>query len=261
MKDVLFRVADQSVSVCKCCQGRSQGMPDMPVHRFRTNQMAERKAGSKQHLELAGHGNNPLLRPTFPHAYQLRALQIRDLVAIAVSILWMRATGGDPYQQMIWLSTADNSSVSLTNTNGGSSSDCDACMCQVAEKCHRSIKKIAARKQCTVAEAVYRYNATPKCRIIIALSAIISMQWRACMWTVRCSINSPPPQVVVVFSGQLCLSHNWILVWTIFTNSTQRMMCPLQVHLPMRSTATGLESKGLMVYAHSFEEKYAASTE
>ena len=52
------------------------------------------------------------------------------------------------------------------------------------------------------------------CRIIIALSAIISMQWRACMWTVRCSVNSPPsPQVVVIFSGQLCLLHNWILVW------------------------------------------------
>ena len=31
----------------------------------------------------------------------------------------------------------------------------------VIERCHRSIKVIAARKNCTVAEAVYRYNVTP----------------------------------------------------------------------------------------------------
>ena len=32
----------------------------------------------------------------------------------------------------------------------------------IAERCHRSVKRIAARKACTIAEAVYRYNATPK---------------------------------------------------------------------------------------------------
>ena len=32
----------------------------------------------------------------------------------------------------------------------------------IAERCHRSIKRIAARKQCTVMEAVYWYNVTPK---------------------------------------------------------------------------------------------------
>ena len=53
---------------------------------------------------------------------------------------------------------------------------------------------------------------THVCRIIIALSTIIFMQWRALMWTVKCSINSPSPPVGVVFSGQNCLLHNWILV-------------------------------------------------
>ena len=32
----------------------------------------------------------------------------------------------------------------------------------IAERCHRSVKRIAAKKACTIAEAVYRYNATPK---------------------------------------------------------------------------------------------------
>ena len=32
----------------------------------------------------------------------------------------------------------------------------------IAERCHRSVKRIAARKACTIVEAVYRYNATPK---------------------------------------------------------------------------------------------------
>ena len=40
------------------------------------------------------------------------------------------------------------------------------------------------------------------------------MQWRARMWTVRCSINSHPSPQVGVFSRQLCLLHNWILEWT-----------------------------------------------
>ncbi|CAM1330156.1 Uncharacterised protein r2_g3930 [Pycnogonum litorale] len=32
----------------------------------------------------------------------------------------------------------------------------------IAERCHRTVKRIAARKQCTVAEAVYWYNVSPK---------------------------------------------------------------------------------------------------
>ena len=32
----------------------------------------------------------------------------------------------------------------------------------VAERCHRSVKRIAARKHCTIPEAVYWYNVTPK---------------------------------------------------------------------------------------------------
>ena len=32
----------------------------------------------------------------------------------------------------------------------------------VAERCHRSVKRIAARKHCTIAEAVYWYNVAPK---------------------------------------------------------------------------------------------------
>ena len=32
----------------------------------------------------------------------------------------------------------------------------------IVERCHRSIKRIAAKRQCTVAEAVYRYNTKPK---------------------------------------------------------------------------------------------------
>ena len=32
----------------------------------------------------------------------------------------------------------------------------------IAEKCHRSVKRIAARKRCTIAEAVYWYNVAPK---------------------------------------------------------------------------------------------------
>ena len=32
----------------------------------------------------------------------------------------------------------------------------------IAERCHQSVKRIAARKACTIAEAVYRYNATLK---------------------------------------------------------------------------------------------------
>ena len=30
------------------------------------------------------------------------------------------------------------------------------------KRCHRSVKRIAARKQCPIMEAVYWYNATPK---------------------------------------------------------------------------------------------------
>ncbi|KRZ54284.1 hypothetical protein T02_8638 [Trichinella nativa] len=32
----------------------------------------------------------------------------------------------------------------------------------IAERCHRSVKVIAARKNCTVEEAVYLYNVTPR---------------------------------------------------------------------------------------------------
>ena len=40
------------------------------------------------------------------------------------------------------------------------------------------------------------------------------MQRCARMYTIRCSINSPPsPQVVVLFC-QLCMLHDWELAWT-----------------------------------------------
>ena len=32
----------------------------------------------------------------------------------------------------------------------------------ITERCHRSVKRIAARKECTIQEAVYWYNVTPK---------------------------------------------------------------------------------------------------
>lgn len=32
----------------------------------------------------------------------------------------------------------------------------------IVERCHRSVKQIAVRKQCTIMEAVYWYNVTPK---------------------------------------------------------------------------------------------------
>ena len=32
----------------------------------------------------------------------------------------------------------------------------------IIERCHRSVKVIAARKNCTIAEAVYRYNVAPR---------------------------------------------------------------------------------------------------
>ena len=39
------------------------------------------------------------------------------------------------------------------------------CLCRfgngIAERCHRSVKRIAARK-CSIAEAVYWYNVAPK---------------------------------------------------------------------------------------------------
>ena len=38
----------------------------------------------------------------------------------------------------------------------------------IVERCHRSIQKIAARMQCTVPEAVYRYNTTLKENVSIA---------------------------------------------------------------------------------------------
>ena len=38
----------------------------------------------------------------------------------------------------------------------------------IVKRCHRSIKRITARKQCTVTEAVYRYNTPPKDDVSIA---------------------------------------------------------------------------------------------
>ena len=38
----------------------------------------------------------------------------------------------------------------------------------IVERCHGSVKRIAARKQCIVADIVYRYNTTPKDDISIA---------------------------------------------------------------------------------------------
>ena len=76
----------------------------------------------------------------------------------------MRAARGDT-QITIPLSTVNNSSVSWTN--GESSSDCDAHMCQVAMY-HWSGKRIATRKQCTVAKAMYRCNTTLKDDVSIA---------------------------------------------------------------------------------------------
>jgi hypothetical protein len=32
----------------------------------------------------------------------------------------------------------------------------------IVERCHRTVKRIAARKECTIQEAVYRYNVSPK---------------------------------------------------------------------------------------------------
>ena len=41
-----------------------------------------------------------------------------------------------------------------------------------AESCHRNIKRIAVRKPCTVAEAIYRYNATPKDDVSVARATV-----------------------------------------------------------------------------------------
>ena len=42
----------------------------------------------------------------------------------------------------------------------------------IVERCHQSVKRIAARKQCTVAEAMYRYNTTPKDNVSIASAPV-----------------------------------------------------------------------------------------
>ena len=46
-KDMLFRVADQSINVHKCHERRSQEMSDVPVNRSRIGQMAKMKTRSR----------------------------------------------------------------------------------------------------------------------------------------------------------------------------------------------------------------------
>ena len=48
-----------------------------------------------------------------------------------------------------------------------------ACGNGIVGRCHQNIKRIAARKQCTVAEVVYRYNATPRDYVSVALVNVI----------------------------------------------------------------------------------------
>ena len=47
MRDVLFRAADQSNSVHKCGERRSQEMSDVPVNKSCISQMAKRKTRSR----------------------------------------------------------------------------------------------------------------------------------------------------------------------------------------------------------------------
>ena len=47
----------------------------------------------------------------------------------------------------------------------------------IAEWCHRSVKRIVARKTCTIAEAVYRYNTTPKDAVTAVSAPANAIHW------------------------------------------------------------------------------------
>ena len=52
----------------------------------------------------------------------------------------------------------------------------------IAERFHRSVKRIAARKACTIAEAVYRYNAIPKDAVTAASAPTNAIhRYRVCI--------------------------------------------------------------------------------
>lgn len=145
-KNVLFRTIDQSLNAHECRQGCSKGLPNVPVKRHRTSQMAKREAKRKHDLEEAEYGHiwsyNTLRPPAFPHAYRSRTHQIRRLATIAaaglckchppfrVSVLRTNTSGGNPFwhkyrllQQTVW---------EFPGRLAGSSFHCDARMHQVA---------------------------------------------------------------------------------------------------------------------------------
>ena len=52
----------------------------------------------------------------------------------------------------------------------------------ITEQCHRSVKRIAARKTCTIAEAVYRYNTMPKDAVTAASAPANAIhRYRVCI--------------------------------------------------------------------------------
>ena len=136
--------------------------------------MAEGLAGNRHDLELTGHGRNPLWQPALPHTNRLRTDEVCDLAPVRQdsssvireleSIFYERGppeeilTDNDTaFCSMEFRRFVDEWGIRLRHRCAYRPSGNG-----IAERCHRSVKKIAARKACTIAEAVYRYNATPK---------------------------------------------------------------------------------------------------
>ena len=138
--------------------------------------MAEGSAGNRHDLEPTGYGHNPLWQPALPHTlidcgltrfaiwHPLVKQDSSSVIRELESIFYER---GPPEEILTDNDTAfcsmefrrfiDKWGIRLRHrcvyVPSGNS---------IAERCHRSVKRIAARKACTIAEAVYWYNATPE---------------------------------------------------------------------------------------------------
>ena len=137
--------------------------------------MAEGSAGNRHELEPTGYGHNPLWQPALPHTNRLWTDEVCNLVPVSktgllqchpwigVHILRKGTAWRDPHGQRHSLLQhgvrrfVDEWGIRLRHRSAYVPSHNS-----IAERCYWSVKRIAARKACTIAEALYRYNATPK---------------------------------------------------------------------------------------------------
>ena len=162
---IVRRQVQQVVSSCQVCRS-----VDPALGRWRAGVLEVKETWHRAGIDITHHASRPYLTlvdhgpSCFSIWRQLRRQTAACVVQQLESIFYER---GAPYEILLDNEMAFRSKCFRNFAEEWGISLCFRCAYVasgngIVDRCHRTVKTIAARKECTIAEVAYRYNTSPR---------------------------------------------------------------------------------------------------